>query len=119
MAFDFDVVYRYGDVITVPYTPSGADVAAGDVVVVGDIPMIATRPILDGELGGLNARGGVYHCKGDAVIAAGKRVYWNNATGKVTETPGALKIFGNTVGACAGDGSLVEVNHDPGLDLLV
>lgn len=98
---------------TVPYTPSGADVAAGQVVVVGNMPMIATELIPDGQLGALNAHGGVYECLGNAVITAGKTVYWDDATNEVTETAGALKKIGFTVSACAGDGLPVNVFHQP------
>jgi predicted RecA/RadA family phage recombinase len=114
------VYLRYEDgVLTVPYTPSGADVATGDVVITNNQVGICVRPIADGELGALNIRGGVYECTGDAAIAAGKRVYWDATNDKVTETVGTNKIFGTTVTACAADNGTCDVEHNPGVDLIV
>lgn len=106
--------FRYGDVTaTVPYTPSGADVNAGDVVVVAGLNLVATRKILDGELGSLNANGGVYECVGDAAIAAGTLVYWDNTNNKVTTTAGSSKKFGFTITACSADDATCDVMHQP------
>jgi predicted RecA/RadA family phage recombinase len=114
------VFLRYEDgVLTVPHTPSGADVATGDVVITNNQVGICVRPIADGELGALNIRGGVYECTGDAAIAAGKRVYWDATNDKVTETVGTNKIFGTTVTACAADNGTCDVEHNPGVDLIV
>lgn len=102
---------RGEDVLMINYTPSGADVDAGEVVIVNDLLGICHRPILDGELGALAANGGTYECTGDAVISAGVHVYWDNSAKKVTETIGSNKYFGKTVSACAGDDELCEVMH--------
>lgn len=105
-------IFHYGeDVTTMPYTPSGAAVVAGQVVVIGNMVCIATRPIPDGYLGGLNANGGVYTCVGDALIAAGKDVWWDATNKKVTETAGANKFFGHTITACAADMGTCDVMH--------
>lgn len=95
------------------YTPSGADVAAGDVVVVGNTPMVAECDIDDGKLGALNAGGGAYTMTGNGSINAGLTVYWDNATNKVSTTAGSLKIFGYTLTACGGDGQTCVVAHVP------
>lgn len=110
--------FRYGNVCAyVPYTPSGAGVVAGQVVLIGDTPLVAHRPIPDGELGALAGWGGVYKVSGDAAISAGKRVWWDNTNKKVTETAGSNKIFGTTVSSCSGDDSTCDVMHMPiGLD---
>lgn len=104
------VFVRGHDVLTMNYTPV-ADVNAGDVVVVGDIPAICVRPILAGQLGGLNISGGTYKVAGDAAIAAGTPVYWVDASNKVSATAGANKYFGIAVEACTGDGDEFEVAH--------
>lgn len=98
-----------------PYTPSGSAVAAGDVVVVNNIPMIAVVNMPVGQLGSLNAGGGVYTVTGDAAITAGKWVYWNASTNKVTETASTHKLLGFTVTACAADNGKCEVAHLPEL----
>lgn len=109
MAFMAQFV-RGEDVLTMNHI-AGANIEAGDVVIVGGLVGIATRPILSGKLGGLNISGGTYKVKGDAAIAAGVDVYWVVASGKVTATAGANKYFGTTVSACSGDGVLFEVAH--------
>lgn len=107
-------LFRYGNVaITIPYTPSGAAVVPGQVVLIASLVGIATRSIADGALGGLNITGGVYQCVGDAAIAAGKDVYWDATNKKVTETRGANKHFGVTVTLCAADDGTCEVAHIP------
>ncbi len=110
MAFQAEL--RMGEPQTVNHTPGGA-IAAGDVVVVGDSVRIARRDIAANALGALDAQGGVYRVAGDAAIASGKVVYWNDAANKVTETASTHKVFGETVSACTGDGVLFDVLHLP------
>lgn len=105
---------RGHDVLTMNHTPVAA-IAAGDVVVVGDIPAICVRPIAADELGGLNIGGGTYKVKGDAAIAKGLVVYWVVASSKVTVTPGSNKYFGIAVEACTGDNDEFEVAHRPAM----
>lgn len=114
-------IFRYGNVSsTIPYTPSGAAVVAGQVVLVNELVGIATRAIADGVMGSLNMQDGVYQFVGDAAIAAGKVVYWDATNKKVTETAGANKKVGVTVTACAADMGTCDVMHvQAGPDLLV
>lgn len=111
MAFQAKLVHG-GDVRMVDYTP-GSDVAAGDVVVVGDVPRIAHRKIASGDLGALAEYGGVYEVTGGAAIAAGTDVYWDNTENKVTETAASNTHFGRTVTACSGDDATCNVLHMP------
>lgn len=107
-----DARFKRGeDVLMANYTPSGADVAVGDVVIVNDLVGICHRPIVDGELGALGVAGGIYEVAGDAAIAAGVHVYWVAASSKISETIGSNKYFGKTVTACAGDTELCEAMH--------
>ena len=95
----------------VDYTPS-ADVAAGDVVVQGDLVGVAPRPIAASALGAL-AVGGIFEFPkatgtGKA-IAAGKKVYWD-ATNKVaTETSSGNTFLGKTVAAVGDSDATVRV----------
>lgn len=89
---------------TMEYTPVGA-VPAGDVVILGDIVGIAVRPIEAGRLGTLVIHGGNWRVTGDAAIAQGIVVYWNDTTNKITATASTHKKFGLTTSACAADGS--------------
>lgn len=111
---------RYGNVTaTIPYTPVAA-VAAGTVVLVNELVGITIRAIAANVMGSLNMQGGVYEFVGDAAIAAGKTVYWDNTNKKVTETVGANKKVGVTITACAADMGTCDVMHvQAGPDLLV
>lgn len=110
-----DAVFVRGEnVLYMNYTPSGADVAAGEVVIAGGHTGIAHRPIVDGELGALAISGGTYDVMADAAIAVGVDVYWVAASSKVSATAGANKYFGTTVEASAADEDIIEVAHKPG-----
>lgn len=102
-----------GSPVMADYTPSGAALVAGEVKVVANVPMIAHRAIADGSKGSLAAFGGIYTVTGDAVITAGKRVYWDDSEDKVTETADANTHFGYTVSACSGDDATCYVLHMP------
>ena len=109
-----DAIFHYGeDVETIPYTPSGADVAAGQVVVMGQLCGIATRKIKDGQLGALNVRGGVYTTTAAGAYARGTTVYWDNTAKKVTTTATGNKVFGAMAEASTGDGDTADVMHMP------
>lgn len=108
-----DARFAHGSTTMVDHTP-GSAVSAGDVVVVGDHIRIAHLDIAANRQGALASAGGVYGVAGDAAIASGKKVYWNAAASKVTETASTHKVFGRTVEACSGDTVVFNVQHDPG-----
>jgi predicted RecA/RadA family phage recombinase len=91
---------------SVDYTP-GADVAAGAVVVQGDLIGVARTPIAASALGSL-AVTGVFDVPKTAgvgeAITAGAKVYWDVADGvaKTDSEAGANKYLGKVV-AAAGD----------------
>ena len=89
----------------VDYTPD-ADVAAGDVIVQGDLVGVAKLDIKTGKPGAL-ALSGLFDfpkAAGDGGIAAGARCYWDAAEGvaKGDAETGANKLIGKAVKA-AGD----------------
>jgi predicted RecA/RadA family phage recombinase len=95
----------------IDYTPS-ADVAAGDVVVQGDLAGVAPRPIAANTLGAL-AVGGVFEFPkatgtGKA-IAAGKKVYWDATNKQATETSSGNTFLGKTVAAVGDSDATVRV----------
>ena len=96
---------------TIDYTPSAA-VAAGDVVVLGDLVCVANVDIPAGALGAL-ATEGVFDFPKDTAtaMAAGVDVYWDAAAGQATEDPagGANKHAGKTVAAAAATDTTVRV----------
>jgi predicted RecA/RadA family phage recombinase len=109
-----DAVFHQGDEVEViPYTPSGADVQAGQVVLMGQLVGIATRKIKDGWLGDLNIRGGIYTVTTAGAYARGTTVYWDNTAKKVTTTATSNKVFGSMVEASTGDGDTADVMHMP------
>jgi len=85
----------------VDYTP-GADVAAGEVVVQGDLVGVAKTPIPAGTLGSLATRGVFDFPKaGGGAIAGGAVLYWDSSGGVATTTASGNKRIGKAVAAAA------------------
>ena len=100
---------------SIDYTPT-ADVAAGDVVKLGNLVGVAKLDIRAGELGAL-ALCGVYEiATNGSAIEAGAVVHVDPATGKVCAegASGAVK-FGHAVTAVAASDPLVHVRLEQGL----
>lgn len=113
-----EATFIQGNPLMVDYTPSGADVDPGDVVVIGAIPCVAHNKIADGTLGALAAHGGVYEGSGEANLAEGEEVFWDDATNKFADTNTAATDsvhFGYVApGQSAGSGGgTVRVIHLP------
>ena len=102
---------------SVDYTPSGADAAAGDVVVQGDLLGVADRPITDGVLGAVTVEGVYDFPKAGGVglaIAAGAICYWDVAeqeAGAEAEA-GANKLLGKCVTAAGDSDTTVRIKLD-------
>lgn len=93
---------------SIDYVPA-ADVAAGDVVVIGEIVGVAQFDIPKGTQGAV-ALTGVWNVgKDTAAVTAGAKVYWNATDGKATATAGSNKLFGYAVAAAAADAATVLV----------
>lgn len=107
-------VFKHGTPRMVDYTP-GSATQGGDVVVVGDLPLIAHRDIAANEQGALAAGGGVYECTAGEAIAAGKKVWWDDTNNKLVETATGNKVFGYLVdgSSAAADGDKVQALHLP------
>jgi predicted RecA/RadA family phage recombinase len=103
---------------SIDYTPE-ADVAAGDVVIIGDLAGIAKLDIKAGTLGAL-ALVGVFDIPkvtGDSTaIAAGTIVFWNATDKVVTTTAGDNKYLGKTIIASTDDDAharvIINVSRD-------
>lgn len=95
----------------VDYTPS-ANVAAGDVVVQGDLVGVAKKDVAANVLGALAVTGVFDIAKAtgtDTDISAGASVYWD-ATNKVaTTTSTGNKLIGKCVKAAATTDAVVRV----------
>ena len=85
----------------VDYSPS-ADVAAGEVVVQGDLVGMAKTPIAAGTLGSLATRGVFDFAKATGgAIASGAVLYWDATNGVATSTASGNKRIGKAVAAAA------------------
>lgn len=93
----------------IDYTP-GADVAAGDVVVQGDLIGVASRPIPANTPGALAVQGVFDFAKLAAlVLGAGVIVYWDDAANVATNVAAGNKQLGKTVKAAAAADATVRV----------
>ena len=107
--------FRHGDPVMVDHTPSGADVAAGDVLVIGDSVRIAHRDIVDGQLGALAIGGGVYDiAKATGVgtaVTAGTTLYWDDTEDRGDADGTGRVAFGLVVEDAGDDDATVRVYH--------
>lgn len=88
---------------TIDYTP-GQAVAAGDVIVQGDLVGVAKLDIAANKQGGLAVRGVFDFAKttgGGSAIAVGATVYWDDTNNVVTTTALGNKLAGKCVKAAA------------------
>src|SRR5512133_1506128 len=91
---------------SIDYTP-GADVAAGAVVVIGDLIGVARTPIAANALGSLAVVGVFDFPKatgGGTAIAAGATLYWDAVNAVATATSVGNKQLGKAI-AAAVDGA--------------
>ncbi len=96
---------------SIDYTP-GSAVAAGDVVVIGEIVAVAPVAIAASALGSVDVEGEFDFPKATgsaSAIAAGAKVYWDAGNEVVTTTAGANKVAGYTTEASTDDEDTVRV----------
>ena len=89
------------------YTPSGADVASGDLVIIGTIAGIAKTNIADGKTGAVHICGVFSVPKATGTVAQGAKLYWSSANSNVTTTATRNTLVGVAASAAAsGDASI-------------
>ncbi len=96
---------------SIDYTPA-ADVAAGDVVVQGELIGIAKTPIPANTPGALAVKGIFDLPKATGAgtgIAVGTEAYWNTTNKQVTATATGNKSLGKTIKAAAAADATVRV----------
>ncbi|MCG3128265.1 MAG: hypothetical protein CHACPFDD_03142 [Phycisphaerae bacterium] len=98
---------------SIDYTP-GADVAAGDVVVRGELVGVAKTPIAANALGSLAVAGVFDFAKaagGGVTFAVGALAYWDdtNNLAVTTDGAGANKLIGKCIKAAADADATVRV----------
>lgn len=113
-----EATFRHGDPVMVDYTPSGADVDAGDVVLIGNTTgltcAVAHSDIADGDKGALAAGGGVYELTNLDNAATGAKVWWDDSANKATTTSTNNAQFGFVVSRGGGGAnSACDVLHKP------
>jgi len=97
----------------IDHTP-GADIAAGDVVVQGDLIGVASLDIKAGTLGALAVEGVFDFAKAAGVgtaIAAGVQIYWDDTADEATtdSAAGANKLIGKVIRAATDADTTVRV----------
>jgi hypothetical protein len=122
-----NATFRHGEPLMIDHTPSGGDVEAGDIVVLGTIgtntggtgalACVAHRPIANNALGALACGGGVYDIISLQNSVLGTKVWWDDATPtKVTTTSTNNAMFGIVVADAGGGANTVcKVLHAPTL----
>lgn len=104
------------------YTPSGADVALGQVVLLTDHIGIAIRPIEDGELGSLATAGKWrMHKVTELAIVQGDTVYWDldgvpaedsgSTAGAISTNPEVTITAGGAVAGVAAEAAALDDTH--------
>ena len=99
------------DGASIDYTP-GAAVAAGDVIVQGELVGVARTPIAANALGSLAVAGVFDFAKatgGGTAITAGANVYWDDTNNVATTTATGNKLIGKCVKAAADADATVRV----------
>ena len=99
---------------SIDYTPA-ADVAAGEVVVQGDLVGVAKLDIKANKLGALAVEGVFDFAKATGVgtaLAAGTTVYWDDAANVATATAVGNKQIGKSVRAAGDNDTTVRVRMD-------
>lgn len=123
----FEATFRHGNPLSVDYTPSSGNVAAGQVVVQGSVTGntagtgllagIAHLPILNNVLGALAMGGGVYAVTNLNNAALDAKVYWDDSANKITSVSTNNAKFGYIVGLGGGGAnSTAYALHSPYFD---
>lgn len=107
----FQARYISGGVTYMDYTP-GSAVDAGDVIVLGDVTVIAHHAISANTLGAVAVMGGIYEANASEPVALGKKVYWDASGGAVTENTEDV-FLGICTKAVGGSGGILEFLHIP------
>lgn len=113
-----EATFRHGDPVYADYTPAAGNVAAGQVVLIGNTAGwttgIAHLDIVNNVLGALACGGGIYDVTMLTNMVQGAKVYWDDAINKVVTTSTNMALFGYIAGpGGTGANTTVEVFHSP------
>lgn len=108
---------RHGDPTRINYTPTGGNVAAGQVVLLGNTAGlscgIATQDIANNVQGSLEVGGGYYDVTMIGNYAPYTKVWWDDTNNKVTTTSTNNAQFGFLEEGNTGANTVVLCKHDP------
>lgn len=97
---------------TIDYTPS-SNVAAGDVIVQGDLVGVALLDIPANKKGALAVEGVFDFAKASgSAIAAGTVCYWNTTSKVAQSTAGSYKKIGKSIQSASSADTLVRIKLD-------
>jgi hypothetical protein len=112
-----EAIMRHGSPIFMDYTPAAGNVAAGQVVLLGNQSGlscgIAHLDILNNTLGALAIGGGIYDVIMLGNYAPYSNVFWDDTNNKVTTTSTNNAYFGQLLEGNTGANTLVECRHLP------
>lgn len=97
------------------YTPSGADVASGDFVLIGAIGGVAKTDIADGKTGAAHVSGVFSVPKASGAVTQGAKLYWNSTNSNLTTTASGNTIVGVAAEAAASGDANVKILLNVGL----
>ena len=97
------------------YTPSGADVASGDFVLMGSIGGVAKTDIADGKTGAVHVSGVFSVAKATGAVAQGAKLYWNSTNSNLTTTASGNTIVGVAAAAALSADATVKILLNVGL----
>jgi hypothetical protein len=113
----FEATMRHGDPMFADYTPASGNVAAGQVVLLGNTAGlscgIAHQDIVNNTLGALAIGGGIYDVTMLTNLAAWTLVYWDDTNNKVVSTSTNNAVFGVLLTGGTGANTVVEALHNP------
>lgn len=91
------------------YTPSGADVASGDFILIGALGAIAKTNIADGKTGAVHVCGVFSVPKASGAVTQGAKLYWNSTNSNLTTTASGNTFVGIAAEAAASGDASVKI----------
>jgi len=91
------------------YSPSGADLASGDFVLIGTIGGVAKTAIADGKTGAVHISSVFSVPKASGAVTQGAKLYWNSTNSNLTTTASGNTFVGVAAEAAASGDANVKI----------
>jgi hypothetical protein len=112
-----EATFRHGDPTYQDHTPAAGNIAAGQVVLLGNLTGlglgVAHLDITNNTLGAIAVGGGIYDVTMLTNLAAWATVYWDDTNNKVVSTSTNNATFGVLMTGGTGANTVVEALHAP------